>query len=347
MNRGATALVIAIAAAAFSPAGSAASHNWRSYLQLRYTRPQDSADYFSVRRFKLEGHGPVAEGWQYHLQVLYKNNNRSPTDGLFLQEANLSRALGRGRITVGQFKPPFGMERFTPDWGLALIDRSQPTDRLIPNGNLGNSFARDRGAQWEGDLKPGIRLAAAVFEGSGANSSFSGSGPLLVARASYRQPGTGSGGARAELAYSTRRDRGIDFRRQLPGAPAGYSHFSGRDVRANAALALESGGFSVRAEYFGVSFRSDRPDVGGVNALGYYVQCSRALSARYAVAARYERFDPDRAVRNSHDLGWTTLGATCYLRGEDEKVQVNYVVRSEMVESRGNDALIVQYQRFF
>ncbi|MGB9618964.1 MAG: porin [Armatimonadota bacterium] len=332
---------------ASASAVAASSHDWKSYFQLRYTEPEDASGYVGLRRLKLYGQGPVYGEWSYFLQFLYKTGNRSATDGLFLQEANIFRSAWRGKITVGQFKPPFGLERFTADWKLALIDRTQPTDRLIPNGSVGDSFARDYGLQWEGPIGHGFDLALGVFAGSAANGPFTGNGPLVVTRAAYEHRPGSDRRMRAELALSWRRDRDIDFSRQLPGAPAGYSSFRGHDNRENLVLACDVGANSLRAEYFAAQYESGRGTVPSIDAAGYYAQYARMLSSRWSAAVRLERFDPDCSVRNSKDVSWLTIGVTCYIRGDSEKVQANYILKSEAVNEIENDAFVVQYQRFF
>lgn len=105
----------------------AATHDWQSYVQVRYTSSDDRGDYLSLRRLKLFGQGPLSGDWTYFLQFLYKDGNRSLTDDrIVMQEANVSHPVKSGKLTSGQFRPPFGMERFTSDYLLPLIDRSQP-----------------------------------------------------------------------------------------------------------------------------------------------------------------------------------------------------------------------------
>jgi phosphate-selective porin len=346
VSRYAAAILVVLLAALEVSVAEPGSHEWTSYFQLRYTHSEVDGSYVSLRRLKLYGTGPAFGRWNYYLQFLYKTGNRSATDGLFLQEANIFGAFGRGRITFGQFKPPFGLERFTPDWKLALIDRTQPTDRLIPNGSVGNSFARDYGLQWEGPIARNLTLSLGLFAGSAANEPLDKGGPLLVGRAAYERRLAPDRHIRFELAASWRRDRGIDFSRQLPGAPVGYSSFSGRDIRQNLALACDAGPNSLRAEYFAAHFGSAGESLPSIDAMGYYVQYARVLSKRWAVAARYERFDPNRAVVNSKDVSWLSLGTSRFIRGDFEKVQINYVFKAERTKESDNDALLVQYQRF-
>jgi phosphate-selective porin OprO/OprP len=309
---------------------------------------EDQGNYVGLRRLKLFGQGPISDDWSYYMQFLYKANNHSPTDDrIVMQEANAVMRLKSGKLTVGQFKPPFGLERFTSDSVLALIDRSQPTDRLIPNGNLGLSFARARGAQYERKVGNAARFAVGVFDGNGANEPFDGNGPLIVGRLAYERPSKEARRLHSELALSWRKDHDIDFLGQLPGAPPGYANLAGTDIRQNVAIAYDFGKNSVRAEYFAAQYHSDKPAISGINAQGYYLQWAYTLSKQWLVAARFETMDPDRSVTNSKDVSWLTIGASYYIDSDYQKIQVNYVFKSEEVNEFANDALLVQYQRFF
>jgi len=339
-------LTLALLVCSAAAAGvNAATHDWQSYFQVRYTETEDQGDYLSLRRLKLFGQGPISGDWTYYLQFLYKANNKSQTDDrVVMQEANASTAVKSGKWTVGQFKPPFGMERFTSDYLLPLIDRSQPTDRLIPNGSLGISFARARGAQFERRVGA-ARCAVGVFDGNGANEPFDGNGPLIVGRFIY-EPRSAVRRFHSEVALSWRKDHDIDFLGQLPGAPSGYANFSGKDVRQNLAVAYDAGAESIRAEYFAAQYRSDKRGLPSIDAQGYYLQWAHTMSKKWSTAVRCETMDPDGSVTNSKDASWVTIGATYYIDSDYQKIQFNYVFRSEKVNESDNDALLVQYQRF-
>ena len=62
---------------------------------------------------------------------------------------------------------------------------------------------------------------------------------------------------------------------------------------------------------------------------------------------KYEGFDPNTDVADKNDLRWTTLNWSYYLRGNDEKIQLNYVWKHERADPSNNDTWIVQYQRVF
>lgn len=302
----------------------------------------------SLRRIKLFGQGRIAGNWGYYLQFLYKANNQSSTDDhIWTQEANASFATEEGKLTVGQFKPPFGMERFIPDWVIPFVERSQATDRLVPDGSIGASFARDYGVQWQTKKFRGVSIAAGAFVGNGANNSFTGNGPLLVSRATYDRTHSGGRWFHAEAAFSWRRDGNIDFRRQLPGAPVGYGDFSGQDVRQDLAVGCGWPRNSLHAEYIAAQYHSDRPLVPSIDADGGYVQWTHDITDRWQGAVRYEFLSPNTSPNDARGLAWVTLGVNYRIRSDRDRVQLDYIIRHESKAQVHNDALVVQYQQFF
>jgi hypothetical protein len=352
---GKAAFVAALAVIAVAPpfscvakAESLTAHSWQSYTQVRYTDSEDKGDYLSLRRLKLFGEGPISGDWKYYLQLIYKANNHSPTDDrLTVQDASASLDMNKGKLTIGQFKPPFGMERFSSDWALPLVERSQATDRLVPNGSLGHSFTRDYGVQWQTTASSELTFTSGLFVGNGANNSFEGNGPLLVARAAYTKKHQESNRFRAEIAASWRRDANMDFRGQLPGAPAGYAEFSGHDVHEDLAVAYELPKNSLRAEYIAAQYRSNVCSVPCINADAAYVEWDRDLSSRWQGAIRYEIMNPNTPGSSDKGFEWISVGAVYRIRSYHERVQIDYVIKHEDAAEVGNNALVVQYQRFF
>lgn len=281
-----------------------------SYLQLRYTDPDAGKDRFALRRFKAMLDGGPADKLHYHFQFIYKANNGSATDDrLFLQDAYLIYPWRSDlALKAGQFMPPFGLERFQPDWNLDFVDRTDVTNRLVINGNLGHSFARDRGL--EGDWgHDGWKLSAGIFQGAGANNPSHGNGPLGVARLSYFHEGSRQNRQwswRAGLAGATRRDADQDFSTQLPGLSKDLtSHFAGRDTRLNSFAQVKWGRLRTQGEYFRVWFEPASGDE--IVATGAYGQVAYLPAKRIILALRYEWFNPDVHEPAAPSLGqWTT-----------------------------------------
>lgn len=353
-------LGIALALLGLAKPGYAAAteRQWTSYLQVRGTAPEGEGAYLALRRLKAFGSGPVGRKGSYYVQFIYKDGNRSSTDGrFFLQEAWVKQAVGCGTLTLGQLKPPFGLERFTSDAVLPLIDRTQATDRLIPNGSLGRSFARDLGLQWDG-LLGSVGYSTAAFLGNGANETIHGIGPLLVFRllwdaTSPRPPaGAVSKGIspqaaarrfRVAAAVSWRRDRGPNLSAQLPGSgPLGYRRFLGRDVRETLGFLLTDGCATLQAEGFVAQYRSGERETPSTSATGGYIQAAYRWPSGWEPAIRLETLNAGFAG----PLTAWAVGITDRLRGDREKVQLNYT-HQRMGAPRGSQGVwLLQYQRY-
>lgn len=330
--------------------------DWSSYLQLRYTGNENAEDLYALRRFKVMVSGYLKPHVKYYVQGIFKDGNGSSTDGRpYLQEAWINYTAWKyGHITVGQFKPPFGLERFTSDWKLASLDRSQATDHLVPNGQLGDSFARDRGVQLDAWLAAKrLYYAAAVFDGNGANSGFRGNGPLLDGRlvgVLYKAPPQSSRQDRITLggAVSTRQDHRQNFAAALPGTRAlGFSQFSGDDTHLNLEASADFSPVSIRSEYFYAYFNPDRAPLIEVRASGFYVQGALNFRPNLQAVAKYEGFDPNRAVRDRNDLRWTTLGLNWFIRDNRIRLGIDYIFKHELLDSVPNNGVQVQFQFFF
>lgn len=326
---------------------------WSSYVQLRYTAVEDDKDLFALRRLKFMIGGNLTPRVQWYAQGLFKDGNASPTDGrVYFQEAWIRYAWRKEvQFAVGQFKPPFGRERFTPDFEIVTVDRSLVTDALTPDGPYIDSFYRDRGIQVDGEPLPMLRYAVGVFDGRGAHHGLHGIGPLVVGQALFRpireRPVAGQafslqfGGA-----YAARWGSDLPFRSCCREMESDLSHFRGADRRWQAELSADWGDASLRAEYMRAILRFRDPSVLAIPASGYYVQVSKYLARRWQAVVKHEAFDPNLRVTNGKDVRQTTAGLNYYLRQNRVKVMAGYVHRSERVARVANDLVQMQLQYF-
>ncbi len=342
--------------AANAPDGGSVAR-FTSYLQVRGTAQEGGGTSVALRRLKVFGGGPVGNQGAYYLQLLYKDGNRSATDGkLFLQEAWLKHSMAGGSLTFGQFKPPFGLERFISDAVLPLIDRSQVTDRLVPNGSLGDSFTRDLGLQWDSTLGS-IGYSAGVFLGRGANEALGRLGPLAVLRLQWEAaPARGVGSPptpasprrlRLVTAVSWRRASALDLSGQLPGSGSlGYRRFTGHDLRETVGLEWQRSRTTIQGEGFLAQYHASQAGMPSASAREGYLEAIYHWSRAGEAALRYEAFDPGLPGDLSSPQSAWTLGGTCRLRGDREKLQVNYV-RQKVGVSQGSRGLwLLQYQQY-
>ncbi|RMH05330.1 MAG: hypothetical protein D6704_09765 [Nitrospirae bacterium] len=344
------------------PGSKGAQHltwfDWRSYMQVRFTHTEVPDDRLGIRRLKVMLGGHLDPRLHYFVQGLYKTGNDSPTDDRpSIQEAWLAYMWHSAlRLTVGQFKPPFGMERFTSDIWIASIDRAQATDHLVPNGKLGDSFTRDRGIQLDGWAQQGrLYYAVGLFEGEGANTKIRKFQPLLAARVAYRlldrKPFAGQAlNVHIGGAFAMRWADGLDLSHCCPGNPQRRAllSFDGQDIRWNMEFAADWGRTSFRSEYFYARFDFRNEAAPDFSADGWYVQVAHYIfGERMQLVAKWEGFNPNRSVSDKNDIVWTTLGMTYFFNGHRAKVMANYVFKQEEANSVHNDALLIQAQYFF
>ncbi len=341
--------------ASTNPAAAPKRFEWITYFQLRYTDLENTSSFFSLRRYKLILRGQLRPHLEYFVQGIFKEGNHTRTDGrAYVQEAWIRYTGWKyAHLTVGQLKPPFSLERLTPDYQLASLDRAQVTDRLIPDGQLGGSYSRDRGVQLDAWFTARrLYYAAGVFDGNAANNPFRGNSPLVVGQLEgvlYRSPAKSK---RHDLvsvggAFSTRHDHAQNFADQLPGTAAlGYAHFAGRDTHYNLQARADFSPFSLRGEYFYARYLPQPATLREVRASGFYVQGTYNFLRKYEAVAKYETFNPDRAVADSHDLRWTTLGLNWRIAGDHLRLGANYVIKRELTRQIPNNALEAQLQVF-
>lgn len=327
---------------------------WSSYVQLRYSAIENSGDLFALRRFKLMVGGNLTPRIQWYAQGLYKDGNDSPTDGkAYFQEAWLRFAFRKEfQFVLGQFKPAFGRERFTPDFEIYTMDRSLVTDALTPDGPYIDSFYRDRGIQIDGELPRGFRYAAGVFDGRGANHQFHGVGPMVVSQLLYQplrervwlgRPLTIQAGASTAF----RQGKDLPFRPCCPlNGASSLEHFRGADRRAGVEFSGDWSDTSVRFEWMKAHLRFDGDPDTGFAASGWYVQAAKYLAPKWQAVAKLEAFDPNENVLNRTDVKQATFGLNYYLRQNRVKLMASYVIRSERVDPVRNNLFQLQLQYF-
>jgi phosphate-selective porin len=301
-----------------------------SYLQVRRTEPTDGDGEWALRQLKLMVDGGPTEGIHYHVQVIYKTNLHSSTDDrVTLEDAFLVVPLRRVSFKMGQFTPPFGLERLQPDATLLFTERSRVTNQMVPNGNLGTSFARDRGV--EADLaRGGWDVSGALLQGAGANMPSNGNGPLGVFRIGYARTGTvstTSWSVRAGGAGSDRHAHDMNLASALPGIDnALTSHFAGDDRRLNAFLLGRVGRWHAQAELFRAWLA---PDVGtSWTARGVYGQTSVSIVTGLEAAARYEVYTPDVRTTSSPATRQWNAAVTYALPKAPIRLSVDYTARN-------------------
>uniref|UniRef100_UPI00286A684A hypothetical protein n=1 Tax=Armatimonas sp. TaxID=1872638 RepID=UPI00286A684A len=289
-----------------------------SYAQLRATAGEGVDPYGSVRRFRVNLLTEPTPSERWFVQFFSKENNRSATDGqLWLHDVSWRKRTSQGTWTLGQFRPPFSLQRLTIDRQLLVPDRATASDLLSPAGGMGRSFGRDLGVQFEGR---GYSLG--LFRGSGAlqQVGLGKGGPLLVGRAT-RQLGPLQWGGSLALRHSS----GLNLSRVFPGAKS----FAGWDTRAELDVVTHHGPWRMSAEYL----------IGHLNgnlnqrAEGGYVDVARQLTPSLAAVAQMQTYSPSTGTNG------LTLGVNLIPQDKRNRLQMAYLLHRER-------QVQVQYQYF-
>ena len=326
-----------------------------SYFQARHTSvfSENNSNYnISLRRFKLIAKGKINSRFNFYTGIIYKTGNSSSTDNnIYLLDAYLNYSFSKSlNLRMGQFKPPFGWERFVSDYKMPGTERSQVVDRLIPNGALGKSFVRDYGVQFFGKLSDHLKYEAALMAGSGANIKLTDTNfPMFTGRLSYTTKSsiTNPFNVTIQLACSRRKNTNANFSKQLPGSDRNiFSKFEGTDLRWNSALYLTNGKTDIAFEYISSSFNPSAAGIDRLNARGWFLQLSQILLKNFQGLIKYEKFDPDISTINKYDATWITIGTNYLFNKKHGRLMLDFIHKMETKEPVSNDTVILQFQYF-
>lgn len=295
-------------------------------------------DRFRLRRVRLGASGRFLEEFDFKVEGEYVGSGVVLTDGFL----NWNK-FGWANIKAGQFKTPFGYEFLASDPKLYTIERTLGGDRL--------TLSRQVGVQAAGDfLEKRLSYAAGAFNGTGQNVTSNDNDQFLYVG---RVSGIPWHGRLAGL--GAKWTAGIDGFRSRDNALAMASDFgfagnsfSGRRQGWGVDSQLAVGRLEFWAEYMKVRFE---PLAGKpaplFHADAWYVQGAYFLIPRRLQAVvKYDEFDPvDR--RPSDDTSTWTFGANWYIKGDDLKLQADYVRTEAPAPGSAQDQLWLRAQVIF
>jgi len=282
---------------------------------------------FLLRRARLGIKGTFAEGFDFVLQSDWGNNSLNSTSGF---RAQLSDAYvvwtkhAFANVTLGQFKVPYGYDQLLPDTKGQTIERSLPNDML--------TLPRQAGVMVAGSFfQKKLGYAAAVVNGNGTNVSFNDNEQFTslgrVFATAFDRDGVklnlgvnGYTGRDTGTFTGRRTGRGADaqlyFARAELDAEILHTHFD-RDVGAD----TDAQGWSLAGSYFFV------PN-------------------KWQGIVRYESYDPNTDVA-SDQTTLRTIGVTYFVKGDDLKLQFNYLLGTPPNSSQNQGRFIGRMQLVF
>ena len=310
-------------------------------------------DRFYLRRARINLSGKFLEEFDFRLEGEFAGslgeatgNRAQLTDGYI----NWSR-FDFANIRFGQFKTPFGYEQLASDPKLFAIERTLVNDRL--------TVGRQIGVQVGGDIADKkFSYATGVFNGTGVNTSANDNDKLMwagrVSAVAWQGKLLGQ-----ETKWTMGADAFTSTDSNLPGQPAEFGFdfipggtrdniFAGRRKAGGLDAQVHAGPFDLWAEYLQARFKpSDRLPSGSFDSDGWYVQAAYfAIPKTLQAVVKYDDFDPNANVNSNSTRTWT-LGANYFLKADDIKLQLDYLISDLDGQPSKNKKLILRLQTIF
>ncbi|MFA5114053.1 MAG: porin [Candidatus Margulisiibacteriota bacterium] len=321
------------------PVNGKSKINVSGTMQVLYGADETAnvADNLKVRRARLDFKGDVSRQVGYELQIDAVQPYRTVVEtvtqtGTGAVTSKTTRVINRPIILdayvvyyllegldlkAGQIKVPFGRENLESDAKLDTINRSQVTERLVPDRDNG-SQGRDLGAQLGGALDLGgdekvFEYAVGAFNGSG----------LIYDEDNERKDLCG------RLVYYP-----------FPGASLGLARYEGwtgtteaTKLRAGLEATLALGKTFFKGEYI-------TGKDGSTDKLGWYALAGVKVRPDLELVYRLDSYDSNTALAGDRS-NIATCGLNWYLN-KMAKVQANYEIKAEETVQVKNNALSVQ-----
>ena len=315
-------------------------------------------DRFRLRRARIALTGDFLEQFDFKLQgdfqfgdeglvvrdstgrILANNTNRTAFSGADLW-VNW-HALPEANIRVGQYIVG-GMEILTPDIALLAIERSQVTEAIVPDRQIGlQVWGKPLTNLWP-KQKDFLSYTAGVYNGNGRNTITNDNNEYMYAATLDAQLYKGKVVGQDVLLkfggnyFTDRDDKGTNISpigNLLVGKDGSLSAgtLPGPDERHSYGVhgSLQVGPFDVVAEYLDekVSPREVnnrvKPGFKAFDANGYYVAAGLfVLPKKVQLIGKYETFNPGQVAND--DFQTATFGINYLIKGNDLKLMADYV----------------------
>jgi len=285
-------------------------------------------DRFVVRRARITLKGSFLEDVDFNFQTEFGNANLASNASYRGQLTDLYATWKKfdfANITMGQFKTPYGYEQLQPDTKLPFAERSLPSDSLTLSRQIGlmasGKFYDER-----------LTYAAGIFNGNAANN----------------------GGNDNENFMTVGRIAGTPVKTKNLQVTVGTNAFSSEDGVGGATVRrtgygldaqLKAGRLDAAVEWLHTDFNNataaDTSAEGWSAYAGYFL-----IPTKLRAAIRYETYDPKTSAANDEFKTWT-LGLSYYLKGDDLKLTLNYLLGNPAGPLENQDRLIAQAQIIF
>lgn len=302
-------------------------------------------DRFRMRRARITVSGDFAEQFDFKLEGEFNQADgiNSPRTAFSTTDAFVNwHRFPEANLKLGQFKAPFGLEQLTSDTKLFTIERSQVTEALTPERQIGLQLWGKPFAEVWPEQKDVLTYWAGVFNGNGRNTITNDNNEFMyVARLEAQLFAGKLAGQDAWLKvggnYLSSRDAaGTNISQTgnlLVGTDGTFSPFVLPTADDRQAYGVDAsfhfGPFDVIGEYLDERVRprivgGAAPAFAGFDASGYYITAGYfVVPKKLQLVAKWESFDPGQ--RANDNLQSITGGVNYYIHGDDLKLMAGYI----------------------
>lgn len=284
--------------------------------------PDDNT--FKFKRARIGVTGAVAKDFTYYV-VLETAPLLSTNRSVYLLDAFITYHYSDwAKLSVGQFKQPFGLEVNTACNNLTTIERSMVSDQLVaPQRDLGLMLL---GGSKESKLKYSI----ALLNGNGISEKDNNTKKDFSSRISYKPFDFLTVGGSYRYGFPITNDKD----RTTYGADAEFKY---KNLKVVGEYIYDEGSFNAAAS----AGCGAAPATLGPKRQGAYVTASYLTKWNIEPVYKYEFFDSCLDFSQNMTQA-VTFGANYYFN-KATRIQVNYQYKVEYFEI-DNDALLVQLQ---
>jgi phosphate-selective porin OprO and OprP len=277
---------------------------------------------FDIPRMRVSFSGGVFRPWlRYNFQ--YEFSRTSGESASKIKDALIEiRPTGRPfRVSIGQFKAPFGLQQLTSSGRLQFVDRAITDSKFNPS--------RDMGLMLSGSAA-GRRLGydVGLFNGSGESVRQNTRAHLWAARAYFQPFGTyalSEGSSDAPDRPVLHVGAGVRGGKQIRGrTSAGVFDRADSQNAFNLEFAVKASRLYATAEHFWMSDEQENPAVGPtIDSRGFHVQAGyMVVPRRVEVGLLHARITPD-ADEEDADVTETRAVVSYYWQAHSLKLQAD------------------------
>lgn len=310
-------------------------------------------DRFYLRRARLNIQGKFLEEFDFRLEGEFAGSLAEATGNRAqLTDAYINwNRFDFANVRVGQFKTPFGYEQLAADPKLFSIERTLANDRL--------TVGRQIGVQVGGDfLEKQLSYATGVFNGTGVNTSANDNDKFMWAG---RLSGVAWQGKLIgqDAKWTVGADAFTTSDSNLSGQPSEFGFdlvpggtkdntFAGKRKAGGLDTQFHVGALDLWVEYLRQRFKPlDRVPSGSLDSEGWYVQAAYFVVPKTLQAViKYDDFDPNLNIETNGTRTWT-LGANYFIKADDLKIQLDYLITDIAGQPSQNKKLILRLQTLF